>query len=458
MKRLALNDLVEWNNQLDRKPLIVWGARQVGKTYLIKDLFADEYYKDNYVYIDCSKEEEFKELCNNTVNADTIIRNISVHYHKEITKDTLIIFDEIQEYPNIITSLKYFCQDHREIPVIATGSMVRIQLVRETKKKTATKSQFLFPVGKINQITIKPMNFEEYLMNANDMLYEIVKKAYENKEPLDGAMHQLAMDYFYKYMLIGGMPEVVEKYLKTNDILASLKILKEIYDNYLSDMQLYQASTESIVRSRMIFNNIYSQLNKESKNFSSGMIEKGKKTRDFRSPLEWLVLSHLINESKQVKERVAVPLTEENENYFRLYLSDVGIFSYQSGINASTFLYKDAENKLAGIFFENYVACELVAQNIDLFYWRGKNRHELEFITQSNGELFVIDAKKSKGSLNSLDDFSNHNKFELAIKVSANNYGYNKQRKLLTIPYYFMSFLAKDLANGTINRDLLNEK
>ena len=144
-----------------------------------------------------------------------------------------------------------------------------------------------------------------------------------------------------------------------------------------------------------------------------------------------------------------MPLMKDDDGSFRLFLSDVGMFSYQSGINAASFVSTDRENTLSGIFFENFVAAELIAKGNPLFYWRGKASCELEFIIESNNKLYPLDVKKGRGTLNSLKKFSNHNKFEYAIKVSKNNYGYNSEQKLLTIPFYFMPFVAKDLADGT---------
>ena len=179
MERIATQKLIEWNHNKRKKPLIVWGARQVGKTYLIKDIFAETYYKDAYIYIDCKIEDEIRDFCSKTANAEKIIEFVSLFKGRQITENTLLIFDEVQECPNIISALKYFCQDFRQIPVIATGSMVRIKIQRETHKRgAADNSKFLFPVGKINQITVYPMTFDEFLMNSNRILYEAFKKAY----------------------------------------------------------------------------------------------------------------------------------------------------------------------------------------------------------------------------------------------------------------------------------------
>ena len=451
MERIAIQDLIRWNSNKRRKPLIVWGARQVGKTYLVKDIFAETYYHEKYIYIDFKKEDDIREFCSTTANAEKILEFISLSKNKKITSDTLLIFDEVQECPNIISALKYFCQDFREIPVIATGSMVRIKLQRETRKRgVASNEKFLFPVGKVNQITIYPMTFDEFLMNSNKMLFNRVKLAYETKTPLINSIHELVLDQVYKYLLVGGMPEAVEAYIEEEDFFESREILKVLYDNYLSDMELYQASQEAVLRSRALFANIYKELNKESKNFAPGLIEKNSRTRDFVTSIQWLTMAHIVNQSFQLKEHVTMPLINDDDSSFRLFLGDIGMFSYQSGINAASFVSNDRENTLSGIFFENFAANELVAKGHKLFYWRGKSSAELEFIIESDNKLYPIDVKKGKGTLNSLQKFSNHNKFEFAIKISNNNYGYNEEQKLMTVPFYFLPFIAKDLAEGNM--------
>lgn len=447
MERSAIQNLIKWNNNKRRKPLIVWGARQVGKTYLIKDIFAKEFYPDSYIYIDFKIEDEINEFCMNTANAEKIIEYISLLKGKHINEKTLLIFDEVQECPNIVSALKYFCQDFREIPVIATGSMVRIKIQRETNRR-GKGEKFLFPVGKIDQITIYPMTFDEFLMNSNSVLYEKIKKSYNEKVPLSHEIHELAIDQVYKYLLVGGMPEAVDAYIDGGDLFESREILKSLYDNYLSDMELYQASREAILRSRTLFSNIYRELNKESKNFSPGLIEEKGKTRDFATSIEWLTMAHIVNQSFQLKEHITMPLIKDDNGSFRLFLGDVGMFSYQSGINAASFVSKERENTLSGIFFENFVASELIAKGNPLFYWRGKSSCELEFIIESDNKLFPLDVKKGRGVLNSLENFSHHNKYECAIKISSGNYGYDESKKLLTVPFYYVPFVSNDLAHG----------
>lgn len=451
MERNAMQELIRWNGKKRRKPMVVWGARQVGKTYLIKNLFAEKYYKGNCIYIDCKKEDEIRKFCSNTANAEKIIEYISLRMGKKITEDTLLVFDEVQECLNIISALKYFCQDFPKIPVIATGSMVRIKMQRETHKRGASDDKkFLFPVGKIDQMTVYPMTFDEFLMNSNRVLYDAIRKAYLERKPLDADIHNLALEQVYRYLLIGGMPEAVATYFDEDDVFESREVLKVLYDNYLSDMDLYQASQEAILRSRTLFANIYRELNKESKNFSPGLIEENSKTRDYATALQWLTLAHVVNQSYQLKEHITMPLIADNDSYFRLFLGDIGMFSYQSGINAASFISAERENTLTGIFFENFVANELIAKGHKLFYWKGKSSAELEFIVESDNQLYPIDVKKGRGVLNSLEKFANHNKFTFAIKVSKNNYGFSAEQKLLTVPFYFFPFVAQDLATGTM--------
>lgn len=452
MERNALQALLSWKNNAQKKPMIVWGARQVGKTYLVKEIFAENYYKDSYLYIDCKKEDEFREFCSKTANAEKIVEYLALLKGKKIDKDVLLIFDEIQECPNLISSLKYFCQDLREIPVIATGSMVRIKLQREIHKRGTggADEQFLFPIGKIQQMTLYPMTFDEFLQNSNPVLFETIRKAYENKVPLEKSIHELAMESVYKYLLVGGMPEAVDAYINRESLFESREILKDLYDNYLSDMSLYQASPEAVLRSRTLFQNIFKELNKESKNFSPGFLEEKTRTRDYATSIQWLTMAHVINQSFQLKEHITMPLMQESDGNFRLFLGDMGMFSYQSGINSASFLTNDRDNTLSGIFFENYVAEELTAKNHKLFYWKGRTSAEFEFIVESGNRLYPIDVKKGRGTLNSLEKFSSHNHFEAAIKVSANNYGYDSNRKILTVPFYFFPFIAEDLAKGTM--------
>ena len=458
MERLAIEKIIKWNESTPRKPLIVYGARQVGKSYLIKDLFAERYYKDNYIYIDLKKDKNIRDYIlyggNNKgsiVDAKEIVEYLSLLFEKNIDKNTLLIFDEVQECLPLITSLKYFKQDLPEIPVIVSGSMVRIKIKREqASNKQHKKEDFFFPVGGNVSFTLYPISFEEFLMNCNKMLYEKVKNAYLSKEPLHDSVHQMAMKALYDYLLVGGMPETVSSYLENKNILKSRENNISIFGDYLSDMNLYQASNESIIRSKIIFENIYDQLDKESKNFKSSLVSPGLKSRDIRSPKDWLTLANIVYESKQVKERVSFPLKADDENNYRLYLFDNGLFTYQSRINMANFLDRNAQNTLSGILFENYIATELVSNGIPLFYWKGKNSSEFEFLVECNNRIIPIDVKKGTGTLTSLKNYRAANKCDLAIKISKNNYGYDLTKAILTIPLYEAFMLIKDIKNNNL--------
>lgn len=459
MYRQYINNLVNWLNDERRKPLIVWGARQVGKTTLIKDIFANTYFKDKYIYIDCRTEHDFVNYCLKHVNVKEIINYLSLEKDMIIDKNTLLIFDEAQECLPIITLMKYFCQDYKEIPVIVTGSMVRIKIQRENRKRgMGSKDKFLFPVGKINQLTIHPMNFEEFLINRNEILYKELLDSFTKGSFCNDQIHNKAIEVFYEYMLVGGMPEAVNVFLETGSYQKSRETLKDLYDNYLADMELYQASPESIIRAKRIFENIFAQLNKESKNFKSSLIEKGSKNREMRSPIDWLTLAFVVNKSSLIKEKVTIPLIDSDESLYRLYLADIGMFSYQSKINPTTFIDKESRNTLSGIFFENYFANELVIADYKLFYWKGKNGTEFEFIIEYDSNIIPIDVKKTRGSLDSIEKYKNHNKLFLAIKISENKLGYDDNNKILTVPFYDVPFLIKCLQKGAINSLLDNIK
>ena len=448
MKRKALEDIIYWKDKYNRKPLFVFGARQVGKTYLVKQLFAEMYFKNSYIYIDFKKNEEIREYFSRTVDAGKLIEYLQQKFNRNINKNVLIIFDEIQECLPAISSLKYFNQDFPEIPVIATGSMVRIKLKRTSRGTKHTEN--FFPVGKVDQLYLWPLNFEEYLINSNEFLYEAIKKSYIEKQPLEEASHQLAINELYNYLLVGGMPDCVKTYLHTKSLFEARQVAKVLYDNYLSDMELYQASPEAIIRAKLLFSNIYSELNKENKNMKFSNLEKGSKYREFTSPLDWLETASLVIKSKLVKETVSFPLVGDNSSTFRIYMMDSGMFAMQSQIDMTTFYDNTKRNELSGIFFENYVATEFISKGIPLFYWKGKNDAEFEFLIMSKNRVVPVDVKKNKGTLNSLEKYKNRNKCDLVIKISKNNYGFDNERKLLTLPIYMTFLLSDDISKNNI--------
>lgn len=452
MKRKYLSKLEEWIQKPDRKPLMVWGARQVGKSYLVEELFAKKFFKDRYLKIDLSDEDDFVEYAENNSNLEKVLDYIELHYHFVPDKDHLLFFDEAQECPSIVKMMKHFCEKRRDIPLIVSGSLVRPRINRDSKKANKT---FLFPVGKINQLYVYPMTFDEFLANYDSNMYEYVKRKFESKDLIDQYIHQELIDVFRTYMFVGGMPEAVQTFLDYKDkkiqaYKETSKKIQEIYDDYLADMGLYQTSTESMIRSRLIYKDIYKQLNKENENFKISNTIENAKNRDMINPYFWLTTANVVLQSFCLKEKITLPLIENENSIFRFYLSDVGMFTHQSGLDYERFLI-DKDNALSGIYYENYVATELVARRYPLFYWKGKRSNEFEFIMNIDNSIVAIDAKRGKSNLNSLEEFRNHNKTDLIIKVSSNQYGYNEEQKLLTLPFYFFSFYLNSLSNDSDN-------
>lgn len=448
MERIQVKELEKWLKSPRRKPLIVWGARQVGKTYLVRDIFAKRYFKD-FVYIDLKKDDQARAFFATTSDSDKYINYIETRFGKKIDSNMLLIFDEVQQCHQVLSSLKYFCQDRRDIPVIATGSLVRLSIKQQGKKEK--DDEFLFPVGKVDSINVYPVTFEEYLMNVNQALLEMIKGAYLKKQRLEPAYHEMAMDLLHEYLTIGGLPEPLDAFIQDKSYVDATKILKEVYANYLGDMDSYNVSSETILKTRNVYKNIFSQLNKESKNFKVSLLEKGKSNRDYFNAYEWLELAHVVYRCRNVKARVSLPLQEDSSGLFRLYLADEGIFTFQSQTSQADFFVKERRNVLSGVFYENYAACEFSAKEIPLFYWTGKQTHEFEFVVYSGGKLYPIDVKKKNGRLSSLQEFRELNGDCAAIKICSNNFGYDSEQNIFTVPHYAVFLLAEDLKNGTLS-------
>lgn len=350
MERTKLQELKKWYANKRRKPLVIWGARQVGKTYLVKDLFAEKEFKD-YVYIDLKKDGDARDFFSTTSDAEKYLSYIEARYGKKISENVPLIFDEVQQCHQVLSALKYFKQDYPQLPVIATGSMVRLSIKHEeSKNRKDNKDEFLFPVGAIDSINVYPLNFEEYLLNTNAVLLNRIKEAYRNKLPLERYEHELALNLLYEYLTIGGMPEAVSIFLEEKSFVDAKNALKEIYDNYLADMDSYNVSNETILRTKNVYKNIFSQLNKENKNFKITQIEKGKSNRDYFNAYQWLELARIVYRSRKKTGKVNLPLIEEEEGTFRLYLSDAGMFSYQSKVSQADFFVKEKTKHSFGRF------------------------------------------------------------------------------------------------------------
>jgi predicted AAA+ superfamily ATPase len=445
MERDKLSDLEAWLKDPSRKPLMIFGPRQCGKSYLIENLFAKRFFPGKYIDLDLKKDSAANAFLSSTVDPEKILAYLSARFNKDISKDTLLIFDEVQECLPIVTALKYFKQDHPEIPIIETGSMVRIKIKR--KKRGPGEQAFFYPVGSVHEMMLSPLGFGEFLSAKNPKLKEAIKAAYQKKVPLLSGLHEEAMDLLYEFLLIGGMPAVLQAYFSSSSLIKAREEQNDIYNDYLSDMDLYQASSESVLRTREMFSSAYRQLNKDNENFSFKEMTTGGRSRDFSLPLDWLRLAGVCLPCFTLKERISFPLREEDASTYRIYLLDNGLLAKQSQINMGNFLDPNSRNDFEGVFFENYVATEFTKAGVPLFAWKGKENHEFEFVVNKGGLAVPIDVKKGKGTLNSLEAFRNHNKRGLAVKISKNNFGYDEKSMLLTLPLYMVPCFAEELAS-----------
>ena len=377
-----------------------------------------------------------------TSNAKKIMDHISLRENVVIDEKTLLIFDEIQEAMPAITSLKDFKENHPEIPVIASGSLVRIKIKRKSKKQ----QDFFYPVGGVDELTLFPINFEEFLLNANAALYQRIVEAYQEKKPLDLSAHHLALEYLERYLLIGSLPESIALHLEGRSYATSRKNLVTTYNDYLNDIDLYGVRPEIALKTRRLFTNLYVEIQRPHAEFRPSLFDEGKKVRDYEGAMELLLLAGVIYQAKRTKEHVSLPLKEDDGSNYRIYFLDPGFLAYQSGINMADFL--NGINNNMGVFYENYIACELSSYGVDLFYWKGKDDAEFEFLVREGDEVLPIDVKSKRGSLASMEHYKHHNSCSLFVKVSANQYGYDEEKKILTIPLYSFFLFAKELNNG----------
>ena len=253
------------------------------------------------------------------------------------------------------------------------------------------------------------------------------------------------MQYLKNYLLVGGLPENVEIYLDSNSHFNARKNLINIYNDYLNDIDLYDLPTESTLKARKLFKNIYVEINRPQSDFRPSIFDEGKKTRDYLTQMELLELAGIIYRNKRLKEHITLPFKEADGANYRIYFHDLGFLAYQSEINMADFLH--GKNTNMGVFFENYIASELSSYGIDLFYWKGKNDYEFEFIVKENDDIIPIDVKKGRGALGSINEFKNHNSSTKFVKVSNNFYGFDEENHILTIPLYSFFMYAKELDN-----------
>ncbi len=425
MKREIINDLIKWKDSKKRKPLIVHGARQVGKTYIIKE-FGKKYY-DNMIYVNFETNKELSSQINDSIDVKFIINKLELFYGEKILpKKTLIFFDEIQENERVLTSLKYFCEEAQEYHVIAAGSLLGVAINREN---------YSFPVGKVKIINMYPLSFKEFLIaiGRENLVYEI-KKHFENNERMDKDLHEFCLKLYRTYLVVGGMPESVQTYLDEQKIISTLDIQAMILESYVRDMTKYANNSES---NRIIsaFDSIPVQLAKENKKFQYKVISKGATSSLFGPAILWLKNSGIVNQVFRVTPNIPLEM-HKDLSAFKLYMSDVGLF-----VNKARYPLYQLDLSVQppmismGPLTENYVANELRVNGYDLYYWESEGKAELDFIIQKDIDIVPIEVKSSIHiKSRSLDLYINKYNPKYAIRISEKNFGFENNIK--SVPLY----------------------
>ena len=421
MDRFILNKLIEWKSSLDRKPLILQGARQVGKTWIMKE-FGKKYF-DNYVYFNFDENNDLKDLFKMNKSASRLIERLSLIAEEKIYPGkTLIIFDEIQECFDALNSLKYFNENAKDYCIICAGSLLGTLLA-------GPKS---YPVGQVNKMYIYPLNFEEFLNATDNNLYMYYKTI--NKETnIEAIFHLKLKEAYQNYLIIGGMPECVNSWIKYNDPSKIFQIQDELITLYENDFTKHNSKINSS-RLLMVFRNIVPQLAKENKKYIYGKVKEGARARDFEEAIEWLVSAGLINRVYQ-SSVPRYPLKGYDElNAFKLYLFDTGLLKHMAGINNdSIVLEKDFQFK--GALTENYILSQIKSMfDIEPRYYTF-DRYEIDFLVQNKDEIIPIEVK-SNVSVNSTSLKKYIEKYQPIKSIRYSMLNYKEEENLINIPLY----------------------
>ena len=426
MQRKVFEYLAEWKTSPYRRPLILQGARQVGKTYSVLE-FGRKHY-DNVAYFNFETSLRLAETFAENIEPDYLIPILSRLANQTIVKErTLIFLDEVQLCERALTSLKYFCELAPEYHIIVAGSLLGVAVNRE---------QFSFPVGKVDIKTLYPMDMEEFLLACGEHeLVDKIKGCFAENTPLPAALHEAALQYYRQYLVIGGMPDCVKKFLETKNYILVRHTQAMTLASYLNDMSKYNTANE-IKKTRLVYDNITVQLSKENTRFQYKLVKKGGRASEFENAIEWLSLSGIVTKIYRA-EHPKKPL----ENYrdidaFKIYVSDVGLLCAKKDIVPEDILYLSEElNDFKGGMVENYVCAQLAASGYTGYYWLSERSAEVDFIIQRQGQIIPIEVKAADNTrAKSLGVYMQMFKPEYAIKLSTKNFGFEDGKK--TVPLY----------------------
>jgi uncharacterized protein len=425
MERMIYSELKEWKNDPKRKPLLLQGARQIGKTFIVNHFGKSEY--KNYIRLNFEEDENLKNIFNATLDPFQIINQLGLYLNRKIeAENTLIFFDEIQVLPKAITSLKYFYENAPQFHIIAAGSLLGVSVGKSTS----------FPVGKVNFLTMYPMSFLEYLMAIKENL--LINELLNIKDfiALPEILHEKMLSLMKMYLFLGGMPEVVQEYIDNKDIIAVRKIQNEILQSYQMDFSKYAEPRESI-KIAEIWRSIPYQLAKENSKFLYGEVKKNARSSHFEQSIDWLKsagLIHIVNEIRATK----LPLGGYADlGKFKLYLLDTGLLGAMLGLTPEIILRPDDLYKeYNGAFIENYACLELVKLlQSELFYWTSGNEAEVDFVLQYNNDIVPIEVKSgSSKNTQSMRVFESKNTTKYLFRTSPRNFV--KSEKFINLPLY----------------------
>lgn len=430
MKRIIDKRLDDWYISENKKPLIIKGSRQVGKTYSIRK-FAERNYK-NLIEINFERELKFVELFKSTRKPDEILDYLKLSYLDiPFDKNTLLFLDEIQASPDALTTLKFLAEDF-PLDIICSGSVLGVAI-------SSTPS---FPVGYVEIWDMIPLTFTEFLwaLGIDQTLLDSLNESLVSKSPLQESLHEKMNKIFIDYLIVGGMPEVVRSYVENKNYRDPLKVQRRIVQDYSHDMAKYASGSDRI-KARECYESIPLQLAKENKKFQYSLVKKGYNARYYDSSLKWLEDSGLVIKTNRLS-RVQSPLEAYLElPVFKVYMSDTGLLVSQFDEKLITDLLSGELSGCKGAIFENIVAQMINSSGKRSFYYEPNQYAEIDFIIIYEGEIVPIEVKSSKNTQSkSFANFVKKNKSSLSCRVSMKNIGYDEALNILYIPFYLFEF------------------
>ncbi|MDR1158012.1 MAG: ATP-binding protein [Oscillospiraceae bacterium] len=425
MERKIVKDLLAWKNKPDKLPLLLQGARQVGKTYILLS-FGKQYYK-NVAYFSMEESREIPAIFERDLNPERIIRELAAQSGQSIfPEDTLIVFDEIQACEQALTALKYFAERAPQYHIIAAGSLLGVAMKRE---------KFSFPVGKVDMLPLYPMDFEEFLWAVGqEKLCHLIRDSYEGFTPL--SLHDTAMDLYRTYLVVGGMPRVVQEYADKRDFDFVVALHRTLNDSYIADMAKYAAPQET-TRIMAAWASVPAQLAKENRKFQYKVIKSGARAGEYAVALDWLKAAGMIHKCIHVTEG-KMPLSAYAENEaFKVYMVDTGLLCSKLDIAAHIVLHTPHSfDGFKGALAENYIMQALVTNGITPYYWSSSGKAEVDFVFQDRqGNIIPLEAKSADNvRAKSLRNYRDIYKPIHSVRVSAKNFGFENSIK--SVPLY----------------------